>query len=171
MGDSNIINQGMVRKGFAVSFLGECQQLLYDMRWLIALAASLILFDFWFGIRVSQYNHIPIRKSSACRRTLNKFIDYLCYIILAAILGKVLGEPYGVDPINIAVIVILLCCGFELDSIYSHICELHHIKKPISLWRLLTSLISFKFKSIGDNVKELGDNLSDKDNNTNKNKI
>ena len=58
----------------------EFINLLYDFRWMILLAFVLVIGDFWFGISESKYLDIPIRKSRACRRTINKFIDYILYI-------------------------------------------------------------------------------------------
>ena len=37
-------------KTFTVGILGECTQILYDLRWMIVLAIILILSDLWFGL-------------------------------------------------------------------------------------------------------------------------
>ena len=72
----------IVSKGFTVAFATECLQLLYDLRWMILLAFILIIADFWFGMNASKLKGIPIRKSRAGRRTFNKIIDYICYLIM-----------------------------------------------------------------------------------------
>lgn len=59
-------------KTFTVGILGECTQILYDLRWMIILAIILILSDLWFGLSASRLQKIEIRKSRAGRRTLNK---------------------------------------------------------------------------------------------------
>lgn len=154
-------------KTFTVGLLGECTQILYDLRWMILLAITLILSDLWFGISVSRVHSIEIRKSRAGRRTLNKLVDYICYILLGAVLGKALGEPYGIDPIVVSITVIVLCYCFEIDSIYGHICEIHGIKKRYSVWKILFKLITFKFKDLGEAFKDMAEqknNSKTKDN-------
>lgn len=154
-------------KTFTVGLLGECTQILYDLRWMILLAIILILSDLWFGISVSRVHGIEIRKSRAGRRTLNKLVDYICYILLGAVLGKALGEPYGIDPIAVSITVMILCYCFEIDSIYSHICEIHGIKKRYSVWKILFKLITFKFKDLGEAFKDMAEqknNSKTKDN-------
>ena len=144
-------------KTFTVGLLGECTQILYDLRWMILLAIILILSDLWFGISVSRVHGIEIRKSRAGRRTLNKLVDYICYILLGAVLGKALGEPYGIDPIVVSITVMVLCYCFEIDSIYGHICEIHGIKKRYSVWKILFKLITFKFKDLGEAFKDMAE--------------
>jgi hypothetical protein len=154
-------------KTFTVGLLGECTQILYDLRWMILLAIILILSDLWFGISVSRVYSIEIRKSRAGRRTLNKLVDYICYILLGAVLGKALGEPYGIDPIVVSITVMVLCYCFEIDSIYGHICEIHGIKKRYSVWKILFKLITFKFKDLGEAFKDMAEqknNSKTKDN-------
>lgn len=144
-------------KTFTVGLLGECTQVLYDLRWMVLLAIILILSDLWFGISVSRVHGIEIRKSRAGRRTLNKLVDYICYILLGAVLGKALGEPYGIDPIVVSITVMILCYCFEIDSIYGHICEIHGIKKRYSVWKILFKLITFKFKDLGEAFKDMAE--------------
>ena len=144
-------------KTFTVGLLGECTQVIYDLRWMVLLAIILILSDLWFGISVSRVYGIEIRKSRAGRRTLNKLVDYICYILLGAVLGKALGEPYGIDPIVVSITVMILCYCFEIDSIYGHICEIHGIKKRYSVWKILFKLITFKFKDLGEAFKDMAE--------------
>lgn len=140
-----------------VGLFGECTQILYDLRWMILLAVILILSDLWFGISASRVQGIAIRKSRAGRRTLNKLVDYLCYILLGAVIGKAIGEPYGVDPMVVSITVMILCYCFEIDSIYGHICEIHGIKKRYSIWRILFKLLTLKFKDVGEAFKDMSE--------------
>ena len=109
----------IVSKGFTVAFATECLQLLYDLRWMILLAFILIIADFWFGMNASKLKGIPIRKSRAGRRTFNKIIDYICYLLMGAVLGKAIGEPYGLDPPS---------------SIYNRIGSMLWIRSGFYLW-------------------------------------
>lgn len=140
-----------------IGLFGECTQIIYDLRWMILLAIILILSDLWFGISASRVQGIVIRKSMAGRRTLNKLVDYICYILLGAVIGKAIGEPYGVDPIGVSITIMVLCYCFEVDSIYGHICEIHGIKKRYSIWRILFKLLTLKFKDVGEAFKDMSE--------------
>lgn len=140
-----------------IGLLGECTQILYDFRWMILLAVILILSDLWFGISASRVHSIAIRKSRAGRRTLNKLVDYICYILLGAVIGKAIGEPYGVDPMVVSITVMILCYCFEIDSIYGHICEIHGIKKQYSIWKIIFKLFTFKFSELGEAFRDMAE--------------
>lgn len=140
-----------------IGLFGECIQIIYDLRWMILLAIILILSDLWFGISASRVQDIVIRKSRAGRRTLNKLVDYICYILLGAVLGKAIGEPYGMNPIVVSITVMVICYCFEVDSIYGHICEIHGIKKRYSIWRILFKLLTLKFKDVGEAFKDMAE--------------
>lgn len=140
-----------------IGLFGECIQIIYDLRWMILLAIILILSDLWFGISASRVQNIVIRKSMAGRRTLNKLVDYICYILLGAVLGKAIGEPYGMNPIVVSITVMVICYCFEVDSIYGHICEIHGIKKRYSIWRILFKLLTLKFKDVGEAFKDMSE--------------
>lgn len=144
-------------KTFTVGIFGECTQILYDLRWMILLAIILILSDLWFGISASRVQGIAIRKSRAGRRTLNKLVDYICYILLGAVMGKAIGEPYGVDPMVVSITVMVLCYCFEIDSIYGHICEIHGIKKQYSIWKIIFKLFTFKFSELGEAFRDMAE--------------
>lgn len=138
-----------------IGFASECFSIFYDLRWMILLALVLIITDLWFGISASKMKGENIRKSRAGRRTINKLIDYLCYISLGAVLGKAVGDPYGLNTLHISVTVMILCYGFEIDSIYDHICTLHGIEKRYSIWSIFWKLITFKFKSVGEAFQDM----------------
>lgn len=139
----------IISKTFITTLFLECSQMVFELRWMILLGGVLILCDLWFGISASRVLGVDVRKSRAGRRTLNKMIDYLCYIVMGTVLGKAIGDPYGFDPIIIAVSIMILCYCFEIDSIYGHICTIHGLTKQYSIWKLLWLLISFKFKDLG----------------------
>lgn len=147
-----------ITKGLTVTILSECTNILYDLRWMVLLAIVLILADFWFGVSASKMKHIEVRKSRAGRRTINKLIDYICYVLIGVTIGKAIGEPYGFNPHIVAVSIMVLCYCFEIDSIYGHICTLHGIKKNFSIWKIFWLLITFKFKSVGEAFKDLNPN-------------
>lgn len=154
-----------------IGFTSECYAIIFDLRWMILLAFVLILSDFWFGISVSRMQGIEVRKSRAGRKTLNKVIDYLCYVLLGAVIGKAIGDPYGLNPITVSITIMILCYCFEIDSIYNHICELHGVKKRYSIWVILWKLITFKFKDVGEAFQDMMNQSKDFKNNKNEDTV
>lgn len=147
----HLTSQGL-RGGIMLTLGAEAQYIFFELRWMLMLAFVLIGADFWFGISESKRLNKPIRRSKAGRRTLNKTIDYLCYILVASFLGMSFGRSIGIEPKTLASIVLILCYGFEIDSIYSHICVLHGVKKGFSIWKLLVYLITLRFSSLRDMI-------------------
>lgn len=160
-----------VFKTSLIGFISEFYGIIFDLRWMILLAFVLILSDFWFGISVSRMQGIEVRKSRAGRRTLNKVIDYLCYVLLGAIIGKAIGDPYGLNPITVSITIMILCYCFEIDSIYNHICELHGVKKRYSIWAILWKFITFKFKDVGEAFQDMKNQSKDFKNNKNEDTV
>ena len=167
--ESNSFNT--IFKTGIIGFTSECYAIIFDLRWMILLAFVLILSDFWFGISVSRMQGIEVRKSIAGRRTLNKVIDYLCYVLLGAVIGKAIGDPYGLNPITVSITIMILCYCFEIDSIYNHICELHGVKKRYSIWAILLTFITFKFKDVGEAFQDMRNQSKDFKNNKNEDTV
>lgn len=126
----------------------EVGNILFELRWWILAAFGLILADLWFGIRVSRKKGIEIRRSSAGRRTFNKSIDYILYIVLGTTLAMSIGQPWEIKPIYIASCILALCYSFEIDSIYSHVCFLHGAKKKVSIFKVIWMIITLRFKEL-----------------------
>ena len=149
------INMSSALKTSIVGFLAEWSHLLWGLRWMITLAILLVVSDFWFGISDSRHNDVPVKPSTAVKRTVNKVIDYICYVLIGATLGKAIAEPYGIDPIVTAITIMVFCYGFEIDSIYKHICRLHDIEPKYDLWDFLLMAITFKFKKLGYELADI----------------
>lgn len=167
--ESNSFNT--IFKTGIIGFTSECYAIIFNLRWMILLAFVLILSDLWFGISVSRMQGIEVRKSRAGRKTLNKVIDYLCYVLLGAVIGKAIGDPYGLNPITVSITIMILCYCFEIDSIYNHICELHGVKKRYSIWTILWKFITFKFKDVGEAFQDMRNQSKDFKNNKNEDTV
>lgn len=161
--------QDSLRKVMIIPMTVEFIEMFHNLRWMIGLAMVLIIADFWFGINESKYLHKPIRRSRACRRTFNKFIDYILYISMGALLGKAFGTPFGWDPMVISAIVMILCYGFEIDSIYGHICVIHGIKTHISIWKILFMIITLRFKSLQNILNDMANQVTEQTKNNKNN--
>ena len=162
MGDNTgLTTKDTLGRILMTGIMAEVYDTLYANRWLFITALIIVLVDLWFGISESKAKGERVRWSKAGRRTINKSIDYICYIAIGIILGKALGEPLGLEPEHVSVVVMLFCCGFEVDSIWSHICYLHGIKKPLSVWKILFLLFAFRFREIKKELYEIGDILEE----------
>lgn len=161
--------QDSLRKVMIMPMTVEFIEMFHNLRWMIGLAMVLIIADFWFGINESKYLHKSIRRSRACRRTFNKFIDYILYISMGALLGKAFGTPFGWDPMVISAIVMILCYGFEIDSIYGHICVIHGIKTHISIWKILFMIITLRFKSLQNILNDMANQVTEQTKNNKNN--
>jgi Na+/H+ antiporter NhaD/arsenite permease-like protein len=149
MEDSNIL------KGTSASILGaEMLGLFWDLRWMIMLAIILVIVDFRFGVKAAQARGEKIRNSKAGRRTANKLIDYICYLVLGGLIGKAIGEPLGVNPTLVAAVCMGVACLFEVDSILQNICEYKGVKYSFSLWKVIIALVKSKQKDIGDAIEQ-----------------
>lgn len=132
-------------------FIGEISTLLWDMRWLMLLAGVLIIVDLWLGVHKSISNNVDIRASRALRRTMMKIADYLCVVILGAVVGRALGEPLGCSAIVIAVVLMSIACLCELDSIISNWGEIKGVK--INVFKIVLGLVGYKRKELGEALK------------------
>jgi hypothetical protein len=155
-----------VSRGLKLSMttlLGEIGSVLFELRWFILAAFALILADLWFGIQVSRKKGLEIRRSSAGRRTFNKFIDYILYIVLGTTLAMAIAQPWDINPLYISSGILILCYTFEIDSIYSHICFLHGAKKEISIFKVLWLILTLRVRELRE-LENITINKSETDN-------
>ncbi len=125
-------------------FNAELAGYVFDLRWLLGALVMLVIMDFWWGSRESMKSGVEWRFSRAGRRTCNKFIDYLTYIVAGAFLAHAIGVPTGCVP-NAqvgAAIGILLGCVLEFVSVVKHWFAIRGIK--FSFRKLLISLVKLK---------------------------
>jgi hypothetical protein len=114
----------------------------------ILLALALILVDFRFGVKKAKMNDrdkikngIDITKeddrfraSRAVRRSLNKVVDYLCWITIAGLIGNSFGTVFGIPYASAAML--LLVYGIEINSCYNNYLEVKGIKKKFNVFKL-----------------------------------
>lgn len=82
------------------------------------LAILLIAIDSRFGIKASKKRGETIRTSRAIRRAINKFVDYICWITLAGMLGQTFGVVFHIPLLSM--IVLLVVYTIELSSIFNN---------------------------------------------------
>jgi hypothetical protein len=132
MGERNVI--GAVGTAILSPFVDGWGQLLP----FVALAVVLLVVDLRFGIKASVSRGEKVRKSRAIRRTMNKLVDYLCWLSIAWLFGCSFGEVFDFPLLTYIVLAIIY--GVEFQSIIDNYIEYKHIGKHFSLSRFVSSL-------------------------------
>ncbi len=102
--------------------------------WLL-LGMVLVLVDLRFGLLAAKSRKEQIRPSRAWRRTLNKMVDYLCWVTLAEVCSRTFGVSIGVPVVSMAMLFIIY--GIELNSCVNNYLEYKGTKKKWNFFRLV----------------------------------
>lgn len=169
-------NQGIHSVGGTITlgvFGGEVIAVITDLRWMIIFCVALILADFWWGWRESSLRReqAKTRKekekhkfhfSLAGRRTLNKAVDYMSYLLIGVLAGLAITEPMGLCNHTVtAAIGLGLGCIFEISSIVGHVCFVKGWNIRINYKRLIVALLKFKWKELAEVIDEGIEELDD----------
>ena len=127
MGERNTIGAMMA------TIMSGFMDFIEPLKWFMLLAIILIFVDLRFGIAAAIKRGEKIRFSRAGRRTINKIVDYLCWILLAGARGKAFGLPFDL-PI-LPAIVLLVIYGFEINSCYGNYFEAHGKKIKVNIFK------------------------------------
>ena len=127
MNERNVIN------GTLASYLAWAADFVSPIRWFLLAALALVLADLKFGIDAARHRGEVIRKSRAVRRSINKVIDYLCWILVATSFGQAFGTPFGI-PVLPAV-VLLVVYGCEINSCFNNYFEAHGSRMRINIFK------------------------------------
>lgn len=100
----------------------------------LILAVVLIVADTRFGVEASIKRGEQFRPSRMMRRAINKFVDYICWITLAGVVGNAFGTVLGI-PI-LSALILLVVYGIELTSCFNNYFEFKGINKQINIWKL-----------------------------------
>ena len=106
--------------------------------WFLLLAVILILGDLRFGIAAARKRGEHIRPSRAVRRSLNKLVDYICWLSIATVVGINFGSVFGLPLLSVVIMAVV--CVIELSSIIDNYFEYKGIKKKINVIKLLANL-------------------------------
>ena len=122
----------------------------YQALWpFILVAIVLIIADLRFGIEAAKKRGETIRTSRMWRRTINKLVDYICWITLSGAFGATFGDVLNI-PI-LSAIIILIIYGIELSSCFNNYFEARGWKFRINVFKL------FGQKKLEDAVEEVRD--------------
>ena len=125
--------------------------------WLVV-ALVLILADLRFGVAAAKVRGEKIRGSRVARRTVNKMVDYICWISIAWVLSNSFGKVLDI-PLVVA-IVMLVICSIEISSIFDNYFEYKGLNKRFNTWKFISKIfkISAIEESIEDKPKENSEN-------------
>lgn len=104
----------------------------------IIFAVVLILADLRYGVKAARKRGEEIRLSRAWRRSLNKLVDYICWLSISWFFGLTFGKDFGVPIISYVVLAIIYV--IEMQSILDNYLEYKGLNKKVSLWKLFKSL-------------------------------
>lgn len=152
-GSPLLITSGALLAG---TFYEELQQVLFDLRWLVAFIIILVFTDFWTGLTASvRVRKENFRISRALRRTIVKFLEYINFIIFGLLLAKAILEPFGIGT-DVTGGAVGACCALliEFDSIYGHVCDIHGIHNRFSFKRIFIAYVKKKDEDIGEAIED-----------------
>ena len=132
MQERNII--GGVTASVLSPFIEGWQQML----WFLILAIILILGDLRFGIAAAKKRGERIRPSRAVRRSINKLVDYICWLSIATVVGINFGTVFDIPLLS--VIIMAIVCIIELSSIIDNYLEYKGIKQKVNLIKLIAHI-------------------------------
>lgn len=105
----------------------------------LLLAIVLIACDLRFGVARAKRAGEAVRMSRAVRRTLNKLVDYICWVTLAGLFGNTFGEVFGIPLLS--AVLLLIIYGIEMNSCYNNYFEARGIKKKFNVFKLFKKKI------------------------------
>lgn len=126
---NNVLSATMAALGLVITdFYGHLAP------WLL-LGTVLVFVDLRFGLLAAKTRKEKIRPSRALRRTLNKMVDYLCWVTLAEVCTRTFEVSMGAPVVSMAMLFIIY--GIELNSCVNNYLEYKGIKKTWNFFRLV----------------------------------
>ncbi|MCC8188383.1 MAG: phage holin family protein [Bacteroides sp.] len=131
MNERNILGGGVT-----ATFLSGFAEFFGPLKWFFLLGVVLVLADLRFGVEAARVRGEDIRMSRAIRRTLNKVVDYLCWIFLAGALGATFGGAFGTT--MLPTLVMLAVYGIEINSCFANYFEAKGKKIKINIFKFFS---------------------------------
>ncbi len=147
------MNERNIWGAVTATFLSGFAEFLGPLQWFFLLGIVLVLADLRFGVEAARTRGEHIRVSRALRRTLNKVVDYLCWIFLAGALGATFGGAFGTT--LLPTVVMLAVYGIEINSCFANYFESKGKKIKVDI---------FKFFSKRGEILEIEQEEEKKDN-------
>ena len=132
-----------------------------QMLWFLILAIILILGDLRFGIAAAKKRGERIRQSRVVRRSINKLVDYICWLSIATVVGINFGTVFDIPLLS--VIIMAVVCIIEMSSIIDNYLEYKGIKKKVNLIKLIAHI--FRRPEVEDVLESTEQNEEKQENN------
>ena len=126
---SNILSAAVAAIGAAIADFYS------HLAWWLLLAAVLVLTDLRFGIKAARRRGEKIRASRAWRRTINKMMDYLCWVTVAEVCSRTFGVSIGAPIVSMGALLIIY--GIEINSCFNNYFEYKGIQKKLNFLKLI----------------------------------
>lgn len=154
-------------------FTAELVGVVGDMRWMLALITLAVIADLRYGRGESKRRYAEAeakgdkvgmlqyqwRTSRAIRRTMNKAIDYLVWLLVGMAVGMALLEPIGVSHVFGGVVATAIAVTCEAKSFFGHFFYLHGVNYDETsakgfLQAVLVSLAKAKSRDLGEALED-----------------
>lgn len=124
--ERNIVNGAMTVA------LADWLNYLEPIKWLALCGIILVFCDLRFGVMAAKTRGEKIRKSRAMRRTINKLVDYTCWILLSVGIEFAFGVSLHIP--LIPVFVMLVIYGIELNSVFQNYFDYRRINAKVNIF-------------------------------------
>lgn len=115
----------------------------------VVVALVLILADLRFGIEAAVKRNEKIRGSRVIRRTINKLVDYICWVSIAWVLGSSFGKIFNIP--LLASIIMLVVYAIEISSIFDNYFESRGLNKKFNAIKFISKI--FKIQAIEESFE------------------
>ena len=132
--DSIIIQDRNILTGTATTLAAPLVDFYRPLIPFFLLAVVLVVCDCRFGVAAARKRNERIRQSRKWRRSVNKMVDYICWVTLAGLFGESFGSVLGIPILSI--LILLLVYGIEIMSCFNNFFESRGIKKKINIFKL-----------------------------------
>lgn len=99
-------------------------------------AIALILADLRFGIMAAKKRGEQIRGSRMRRRTMNKILDYSCWMFVAYTCRNSVGVVFGVPVVSVSIVLYVYLN--ELASASNNYADYKGLSWRINFWKLIS---------------------------------
>lgn len=102
--------------------------------WLL-LGFVLVMVDLRYGLLAAKTRGETIRISRAWRRTINKAVDYLCWVTVAELMSRTFAVSLGAPVVSMSMLFIIY--GIEISSCVNNYFEYKGIQKKFNFFKLM----------------------------------
>ncbi|GIM60064.1 hypothetical protein CAPN008_01140 [Capnocytophaga canis] len=126
MTERNVLN------GTVAVFLSDFVTFFYPLKWFTLLALFITFADLRFGVLAAKKRGEVVRFSRAIRRTINKLVDYACWLFLAGAFGQAFDHLFNEK--ILPSLIMLVIFGVEINSCFSNYFEYHGRRIKVNIF-------------------------------------